>query len=229
MATFSTLWTKGESLPLLIALGALFVLESLATGPSPLIGLAYVAVLLGSALAMKDRRLLMRTLGLLAAAVMARIVYEVSPGRLTLLINHLGAIVFLAYAALFIFKRAVAAPGRVGRDRIVGAISVYLMMGVIGAAIASSIEAIQTGAFRFPDGTDAAVGPYLAGDTSAFIYFSFVTLATLGYGDIIPVTPLARTFSWMLAVTGQMYVAIVVARLVSLGFAQPSSREHGNQ
>jgi hypothetical protein len=50
-----------------------------------------------------------------------------------------------------------------------------------------------------------------------------VTLATLGYGDITPVTPLARTFSWMLAVAGQLYVAIVVARLASLGFSGMAS------
>ena len=229
VATFSTLLTKGESLPLLIALGLLFILESFATGPSPLIGIAYVAVLLGSAWTMsRDRRLLVKTLGLLAAAVTARIVYEASPGRLTLLLNHIGAVVFLSYAALFIFRRAVAAPGRVGQDRISGAVCVYLMMGVIGAAIASSIEAIQVGAFRFPDPVDAGAGPFLARETSVFIYFSFVTLATLGYGDITPVTPLARTFSWMLAVAGQMYVAIVVARLVSLGFSDSASRKPGN-
>jgi len=212
-----------KTLPLLIALALLFVLESIATDPSPLIGMAYVAVLLGSAWAIsRDRRQMIGTLALLAVAVVARVVYVASPGRLTLLLNHAGTIVFMAYAAVFIFRRAVAAPGRVGQDRVTGAVCVYLMMGVIGGAIASSIEAIQTGAFRFPD------GPSLAHETSTYLYFSFVTLATLGYGDIIPVTPVARTFSWMLAVTGQMYVAIVVARLVSLGFATPPPREHGN-
>jgi hypothetical protein len=78
---------------------------------------------------------------------------------------------------------------------------------------------MQPGAFRFPEGVSGD-GPYLEMEASTFLYFSFVTLATLGYGDITPVTPLARTFSWMLAVTGQMYVAIVVARLM-LGFSEP--------
>jgi hypothetical protein len=92
------------------------------------------------------------------------------------------------------------------------------MLGVIGAAVASSIAAMQPGAFRFPEGVSSD-GPYLEAEASSFLYFSFGTLATLGYGDITPVTPLARTFAWMLAVAGQMYVAIVVARLASLGFS----------
>jgi voltage-gated potassium channel Kch len=106
----------------------------------------------------------------------------------------------------------------VNQDRILGAVCVYLMLGVIGAAVASSIAAMQPGAFRFPEGVSSD-GPYLEVETSSFLYFSFGTLATLGYGDIMPLTPLARTFAWRLAVAGQMYVAIVVARLASLGFS----------
>ena len=48
------------------------------------------------------------------------------------------------------------------------------------------------------------------------IYFSFVTLTTLGFGDVTPATILARTLVWLEAVTGQMYLAVLVARLVSL-------------
>jgi hypothetical protein len=215
-------WNPGGSNPLLIALGLLFVLESLLPGPSPLVGVAYIIVLLGSAWAVgRDRRQIVFSLSLLGAAVAVRILYQLSPGWLTLLLNHLGTIVFLGYAAASIFRRAVAAPGRLGEERIRGAICVYLMMGVLGGAVASSIAAFQPGAFRFPDPGGAAPGS----EPSAYLYFSFVTLATLGYGDIIPVTPVARTFSWMLAVAGQMYVAIVVARLVSLAVAPSQEKE----
>jgi len=207
-----------SSLPLLIALAVLFVLEALATGASRLVALAYAAVLIGSAWAMtRDRRHVLRTEVLLAVALAARVGYEMSPGRVTLLIAHATGVLFLAWSAALLFRHAVAAPGRVNQDRIIGAICVYLMLGVIGAAVASSIAGMQRGAFRFPQGMSSE-GPYLEVETSSFLYFSFVTLATLGYGDITPVTPLARTFSWMLAVTGQMYVALVVARLASLGF-----------
>jgi len=209
----------GSSLPLLIALGVLFVLEALATEASRLVALAYAAVLIGSAWALtRHRRHVLQTVALLALALAARVAYEMSPGRATLLLAHATGVVFLAWCAALLFRHAVAASGRVSKDRILGAVCVYLMLGVIGAAVASSIAAMQSGAFRFPEGV-LSDGPYLEVETSSFLYFSFGTLATLGYGDITPVTPLARTFAWMLAVAGQMYVAIVVARLASLGFS----------
>ena len=52
-------------------------------------------------------------------------------------------------------------------------------------------------------------------DRGALGYFSFVTLATVGYGDITPVTPLARTLAWLEAISGQLYLAILVAGLVA--------------
>jgi hypothetical protein len=55
------------------------------------------------------------------------------------------------------------------------------------------------------------------------LYFSFVTLTTLGYGDIVPVGNMARTFCWLEAVVGQMYIAVLVARLVGLHIANSSS------
>jgi len=208
-----------SSLPLLISLGVLFVLEALATEASRLVALAYAAVLVGSAWALtRHLRHVLRTVVFLAVALAARVGYEMSPGRVTLLLAHATGVLFLAWSAALLFRNAVAAPGRVNQDRILGAVCVYLMLGVIGAAVASSIAAMQPGAFRFPEGVSSD-GPYLEVETSSFLYFSFGTLATLGYGDITPVTSLARTFSWMLAVAGQMYVAIVVARLASLGFS----------
>jgi hypothetical protein len=50
---------------------------------------------------------------------------------------------------------------------------------------------------------------------SQFVYFSFVTMSTLGYGDLVPQAPLVQTFSWMQSVMGQFYMAVMVAWLVS--------------
>ena len=217
----SAQWNLSGSIPLLVALVVLFFLESV-TDHSRLIGVAYAAVLMVSAWTMShDRRHLTGSLALVSIALVARLIYEVSPGRGTILLSHGCGIAFLTWSAYFIFQRAGAASGRVGKDRIAGAICVYLMMGVVGGTLASSVETVHPGSFRFPDGSGADQAPYTMSRSSVFLYFSFVTLATLGYGDITPVTPLARTFSWMLAVVGQMYVAIVVARLVSLGFSSP--------
>jgi len=51
-------------------------------------------------------------------------------------------------------------------------------------------------------------------------YFSFITLATVGYGDVTPATPLARTLAWTLAVTGQFYLAVLVAGIVGFKVTQ---------
>ena len=65
--------------------------------------------------------------------------------------------------------------------------------------------------------------PFFAGDVKATValcvYFSFVTLATLGYGDILPATPIARGLAVFEAIFGQLYLAVMVARLVSLRIA----------
>jgi voltage-gated potassium channel len=55
---------------------------------------------------------------------------------------------------------------------------------------------------------------------SHFSYYSFVTLTTLGYGDITPLTPVARSLSLLEAITGQLYIAILIARLVGIHIAQ---------
>ena len=74
------------------------------------------------------------------------------------------------------------------------------------------ISAADPGAFK-------GLGPFSLDEPGAqqdFIYFSFVTLTTLGYGDMSPVAPLAKTLAWFEAVVGQLFLAVTIARLVSL-------------
>ena len=66
---------------------------------------------------------------------------------------------------------------------------------------------------------------YSEGGEFAFLYFSFVTITTLGYGDVLPLSPTAQTVAWIEAVFGQLYIAIVVARLVGLQIAHSRSPE----
>jgi hypothetical protein len=98
--------------------------------------------------------------------------------------------------------------GRVTRVRIQGAIAVYLLFGV-GWAHAYHITALlHPGSFTFPAGEIPGVGDW--------IYFSFVTLTTVGYGDITPVLPTARTLATAEALAGQLYLAVMIARLVAM-------------
>ena len=99
----------------------------------------------------------------------------------------------------------------VERDTVTGAICVYLFLGLIWALFYSVLLHFDPDAIRFAQQDSEVAGPELY---SALLYYSFVTLTTLGYGDIQPVSSAAREAAWVEAVTGQLYLTVLVARLV---------------
>jgi hypothetical protein len=121
-----------------------------------------------------------------------------------------GLVVWLAYGS-------VMRPSRPVGDRIVGAICVYLLIGLAWSSVYETLESVAPGSFRFP--VDTA---WMTPGSQRFRYFSFVTLATLGYGDITPISLLAGTLASLEAVSGQLYIGITVARLVALSLADRS-------
>ncbi len=106
----------------------------------------------------------------------------------------------------------------VSTDRLCGAICAYLMIGVAFATTYAIIDLLQPGSFQWRLSMSDHTDPFeFRGEVfSRLLYYSFVTLTTLGYGDITPVSTAARTFSWLEAVCGQLYLAILIARLVGL-------------
>jgi voltage-gated potassium channel len=102
-------------------------------------------------------------------------------------------------------------------DSIFGAISAYLLFGLAWGLSYWAIYAVAPESFIFPDHNASLDGtePARIGEFSQFIYYSFVTMSTLGYGDITPVGRISRTLTWVQAVTGLFYVAVVIAWLVS--------------
>ena len=96
---------------------------------------------------------------------------------------------------------------------ILNSINGYLLLGLLGALLISIAEAIEKLVFQ----SDIAAITF-AGSTAEgfheYIYFSFVTLTTLGYGDIIPISPVAKSITLIIAVTGQLYLTILIAMLV---------------
>ncbi len=109
----------------------------------------------------------------------------------------------LVIAAPAAVLKQVLASDRVTIQTILGAITVYLLIGVALAFIAIAMEG-SVGFFE------------VVPRSTAYVYFSFVTITTLGYGDLSPYTDGARMVSVISAVTAQMYLVIVVARLVSI-------------
>lgn len=118
-----------------------------------------------------------------------------------------AALVSVAAMTFVVFAQAFRA-GPVNLHRIQGAVAAYLLLGLTWALAYELVAHLAAGAFS---------GTGLGGsERPDFVYFSFVTLTTVGYGDVTPVHPVARSLAIAEALTGQLYPAILLARLVSL-------------
>ena len=130
----------------------------------------------------------------------------------------------LGYAVVLILYDVLQGE-KVTGDKLCGAICVYVLIGVIWAILYSLIEYSRPGAFAVsyadPWAPTAAGSGYEA--FAMLEHFSFVTLTTLGYGDIIPVSSTARTLACVEAVLGQIYLAVMIARLVGLHIVHAGS------
>src|SRR5260370_745687 len=180
--------------------------------PLVLFRLLGTAALVSGVYAVSDKRAQWITgLALAIPAVALNTVLAFRPDSQTVVATSIATIVFLVFT-LVALLRAVVRAERVTRDTIYGALSVYLLMAVAWAAAYSLLVTIQPGAFVM----DAARHPNHRMDWSDCVFYSFVTLTSQGNGDIVPMTAQARSLSILEAVSGTMYVAVLVARLVGL-------------
>ena len=133
----------------------------------------------------------------------------------------LVTVIIFAYLIL----RYVYKEGPVTTHRIQAAVAAYLLIALAFALGYHLTSFFIPGAFTFPDKAPDISNPRFA---FIFNYFSLVTITTLGYGDIVPVNPFARTLAMMEALVGQLYPAILLARLVSL-YILDSRKSHGTR
>ncbi len=115
---------------------------------------------------------------------------------------HLGRFVFTA--------------GRVTSNVLYAAMCLYLILALVWAAIYNNLYIFYDDAFAFNSPQVLALANNPESTMGLFTYFSFVTLSTLGYGDIVPLTRVTQSWAAVEAMIGQFYIAIVMARLVSL-------------
>ena len=222
-----TMFAPGRFRLLLLAL--LVFLVATAAGqrvvPSRLVETILVAIALGVAVvelrAPGQRRLVPFTLA--ASVVLVTVVDYTMPLRHLPLIA--GAIVAVfAGIVIWLVYGAVMRPHRPVGDRIVGAICVYILIGLGWASVYETLDSVIPGSLRFPADTAwATPGPI------RYRYFSFVTLATLGYGDVTPVTTLMGTLASIEAIAGQLYIGITVARLVALSLFDRSDSDRSSR
>jgi hypothetical protein len=167
-------------------------------------------ILLSGALAVSNRRILFVPLVLIGVAVIImRWAAWIFPHDLPLPVRGI-AILAALFVLGFVIVVKVFGKGTAIPERIWGAIAVYLLIGLIWAAAYELVSLALPASFAGISSHDEYA------DRWAWVYFSFSTLTTVGYGDIAPVAHLARSLSNLEALIGQLYPAIVLARLVSL-------------
>jgi hypothetical protein len=135
-------------------------------------------------------------------------------------LNLIIWLLFTLYIAIIVFRSIMSARS-ISSNEIYGAIYVYLLIGVVFAEIYQLLPAWQPDAIYFDPGRFPA--PLVIGSSRLYtrgagdlLYYSFVTLGTVGYGDVTPSSPPARSLSLIEAVIGIMYVATMIARFVSI-------------
>lgn len=126
-------------------------------------------------------------------------------------------IIFFVFTAFHILK-VVLTRDEVTLEVIAGAVAVYLMLGFICSFFYGLLDILAPGSFMY-NATDMAVSSY------TYTYYSFITLTTLGYGDIVPVTPIAQSIALTEAIVGQIYLVVLVAWLVGMYISDQRSNK----
>jgi hypothetical protein len=166
-----------------------------------------------------DSRLPLRLIALIVA-VLSMALQWIGPllfGKTNIVeVQILLSIGMLSIFALLMIKSFLVT-GRAWEHRIAAAVAVYLLLGLIWARLYEMVALLVPGAFHIPEGESL--------NPASLVYFSFVTLATLGYGDFTPVHIVARNLAVLEAITGQLYLVILISRLVSEGIANSVEKQ----
>jgi Ion channel len=208
---------------LLIALGFLFIgaplVEDLKDGPLVL-SILLSLVLIAGVFSVADRKhVLVIVIVLAIPAVGGRWLNHFRPDLVPPRVFLIGGLLLITFVIANLLRFILRAPS-VNTEVLCASISVYMMLGLVWAMAYWLVDRLTPGgAFSF----NTNAGPRsIEGLTG--LYFSFVTLSTLGYGDITPASTGARWLAAMEAMTGLLYVAVLIARLVAL-YSSPKSQD----
>jgi len=213
-----------SAVELLIALGLLFFFLPFVEeikGGDIIVSILLSLVLISAVLAVANRRRTFVVAVLLAIpAVVGRWINHFRPDLLPPAIFLVAGLVLVGFVVANLLRFILRAPS-VNAEVLCASISAYLMLGLMWTMAYWLVDQLTPGgAFSF----NTNAGPRSINGFNAF-YFSFITLSTVGYGDITPVSRVARWLAAMEAMTGLLYVAVLIARLVSL-YSAPGPTEN---
>jgi len=168
----------------------------------------YTAIFIIGALSLEQHR--NRLLGLaVVAAVLEWVSYQLHLVALTAISRMLNGMFFLIIVIYLILQ--IARTKEVDARVILAAVNGYLLLGLAASMAVTLIALSAPEAFSFPQANPLGES---ALPFSNYVYYGFVTLTTVGYGDVVPRAPHAKSLAILIGVTGQLYVAIIIAMLV---------------
>jgi Ion channel len=209
-----------STVELLIALALLFFffpfVEEIKDG-DVIVSILLSLVLLSAVLAVADRkRVFFIALVLAIPAIAGRWISHFRPDLVPPPVFLTAGLVLIAFVVANLLRFVLRAPS-VNVEVLCASISAYLMLGLLWTVAYWLVDQLTPGAFAFNGNAERqSIRGFNA------FYFSFVTLSTVGYGDITPVSKVARMLAAMEAMTGLLYVAVLIARLVAL-YSSPKS------
>jgi len=174
-------------------------------------------LLFGAAIAWRKRALFIVALVIIAVTLSLKWAALLVTAPAFGLRSEISALV-ATLTVVYILLSEVFASGPVTSMRIQGAVAVYLLLGLAWSHAYFIVASIVPGSFSLP-----------AHDVSSGIewfYYSFVSLTTVGFGDILPTHPIARTLTVAEIVTGQLYLAILIGRLVGMQISSRLNTTH---
>jgi hypothetical protein len=223
-------WSEERSLTafLILLIAEIFIIAPMNLAGhaiSLLNNILFSMLLLVGLLTMTRHKALQSVLAMFVALAVAthwaRLVFGVS--GLEILDSFLMLACTIGFLVIVLWQ--VYREGPVTIHRIQGAVAAYLLLSIIFAIAYSQVEYLHPGSFQMPSAEPPSGGRV----NQAFYYFSVVTLTTAGFGDITAVNPFARTLVMMEALIGQLYPAILIARLVSLHVEAKREKRAGLQ
>ena len=212
----------------LVALVIMFValpfLEALDAHPA--IQSALFTVVLGSAvLAVGGRhRTMVWATVLVGPALVGRWLEQLYPALLPAEVTTGAGVIFIVFIVAQLFTFILRAK-RVDAEVLCGGVAGYLMLALLWASLYMLLWNLTPNAFASTSGEAFSSG----GKAFTAVYFSVITLATVGYGDIVPATTAARTLAMLEAMTGTIYIAVIISRLVAMYTVSPSREEDASR
>jgi hypothetical protein len=198
---------------LLAALLGQLVISPFLGAPAVVIqDILFLAILLAALGFMRQSRMYPVIFGLSMLCALGIVVKYVTTGiNFTIISDILGVLVIVLTTVEV--TRYLARQRRVDLDTVLGGLCVYLFIGALWYLLYALVEHVSPGSFTFTVHGDRL--PHRTMDRLLF-FFSYVTLLTTGYGDIVPLSPVAQTLSMLEGIVGQFYVVFFMARLVGL-------------